>query len=134
MTNTTHISSLAGSQTNRQGDTGVICFCHRHRNSLPTPLGVDKAGLHSLACRLGGICSCCDYLPLQRKGFLLGPMEKCCSLPSAMISTPAGSWVSLEGKSVQTRQGISTGCTALAVIITAYSGAPTLTAHVPVWG
>lgn len=49
MTNTTHISSPAGSQPDRQGDTGVICFCQKHRNSLSTPPGVDKAGMHSLA-------------------------------------------------------------------------------------
>lgn len=64
MTNTTHISSLAGSQADRQGDTGVICFCQKHRNSFPTPPGVDKAGRHSLACHQGGMCSCCDYLRL----------------------------------------------------------------------
>lgn len=70
MTNTTHISCVQGRRADRQGDTGVVCFCQKHRNSLQSPPGVDKAGVHSLACCRGGMCSCCDYLPLQRKGFL----------------------------------------------------------------
>lgn len=91
MTNTAHIRSIACSQGDKHSDTGVICFCQKHRNSHPTPPGADKAGMHSLACRRGGMCSCCDYLPLQRKGFLWGPMETCSCLPSAMISAPVGS-------------------------------------------
>lgn len=107
--NTTHISCVIASQASRQGDTGVICFCQKHRNSLKSPPVVDKACMHSLASSRGGMCSCCDYLPLQRKGSLSGPMEKCCCLPSAMISALVCSWVSTEGKRVWTRPGISIG-------------------------
>lgn len=51
MTNTTHV----GDQAEKRFDTWVIHFCQKHRNSHPTPPGVDKAGMHSLGCRQGGM-------------------------------------------------------------------------------
>lgn len=70
MANTTHISCGAGSRADRRGDTGVICFCQRHRNSSPTPPGADTTSGHSLAGHRRGMHSCCDYLPPQRKASL----------------------------------------------------------------
>lgn len=125
MMNTTHIRSLAGSQTEKHSDIGVIGFCQKHRNSHPTPPGVDKAGVHLLACCRGGMCSCCDYLPLQRKGFLWGPMEKCSCLPSAMISAPVGS---AQRAKVSRPAGGFPQALVWVVVITAYSRA-----HTPFW-
>lgn len=130
MMNSTHIRSLAGSQTEKHSDIGVIGFCQKHRNSHPTPPGVDKAAVHSLACCRSGMCSCCDYLPLQRKGFLWGPMEKCSCLPSAMISAPVGL---AQRAKVSRPAGGFPQALVWAVVITAYIRAPTLRAHSPLW-
>lgn len=122
MTSTTHVSFLTGGGTNRQGDTG----------SSVSITGTEMMSRGWQGCcvfiSLGGLCFCCDYLPLQGKDFLWGSMEKCGFLPSALISTPASSWVSLEDKCVCISQGISTVWT---VIIPAYSRAPTFWADVP---
>lgn len=102
MTNTTHINSISGSQADRGGDTGVICFCQKHRNSFPTPPGLHNAGMHSLAChRVLDLLLL--WLPASvEEGIFFSEdlWKKCHRLPSAMISAPAMSWVSSEGKSV----------------------------------
>lgn len=126
MTNTTHISSLAGSQANRQGDTGVICFCQRHRNSLPTPPGVDKAGVHSLAgCALVVITCLCRGRAFSED---LWKNVAVCQVPWLAPWLVPGS--AQRAKVSRPARGFPPAL-AWAVIITAYSRAPTLRARIP---
>lgn len=103
----------------------VICFCQKLRNIFLIPGGVVGACVPP-----GGMCFCCDYLPLQRKGFLSGPWKNAapCQTPWAAPQMVPGS---VQRATVSTLAGDFPAAEAWAAVTSANSKALTLRAHIP---
>lgn len=71
------------------------CVCVTNRNSLRLLLGGQSRPAY-IGLQPGRDVLLLGLPASAEEGFLWGPMEKFCCLPSATIRTPAGSWVSKE--------------------------------------